>query len=66
MNAGNEIEVYKYPSLGDRIYSQAKYANITERVDKDGGSMLIVTTELIYTDQNSALLCILSASLIRR
>ncbi len=66
LNGGNEIEVFKYPTLGDRIYSQAKYASITERVGKDGNPMLIVTTEVVYTDQNEALLCILRASTLRR
>lgn len=66
LNAGNEIEVYKYPALGDRIFSQAKIANITERVGRDGSSMLVVTTETTYTDQNGERLCILRASSIRR
>jgi len=66
LNAGNEIEVFKYPTLGDRIFSQARYANITERVGKDGSRMLIVTTELTYTDHNGAALCVLRASTFRR
>jgi MaoC dehydratase-like protein len=66
LNAGNEIELYRYPTLGDRIYSQAKYADIKERVTKDGTHMLIITTETTYTDQNGAVLCILRASSIRR
>jgi acyl dehydratase len=66
LNAGNEIELYKYPTLGDRIYSQAKIAGVKERVNKDGSPMLIITTETTYTDQNGRLLCILRASTIRR
>ena len=66
LNAGNEIEVRQYPKLGDRIFSQAKYADIKERVGKDGSRMLIVTTETIYTNQNDEVLCILRASTIRR
>lgn len=66
LNAGNEIEVRQYPKLGDRVYSQAKYADIKERVGKDGSRMLIVTTENIYTNQNGEVLCILRASTIRR
>jgi hypothetical protein len=66
LNAGNEIEVYKYPTLGDRIFSQAKIANITERVGRDGSPMLVITTETTYTNQNDELLCILRASGIRR
>src|SRR3989304_6711 len=66
LNAGNEIELYKYPTLGDRIYSQAKIADVKERVPKDGSPMLIITTETTYTDQTGQLLCILRASTIRR
>lgn len=66
LNAGNEIEVRQYPKLGDRIFSQAKYSDIKERVAKDGARMLIVTTETIYTNQNDEVLCILRASSIRR
>jgi hypothetical protein len=66
LNAGNEIEVRQYPKLGDRIFSQAKYSDIKERVAKDGARMLIVTTETVYTNQNGEVLCILRASSIRR
>ena len=66
LNAGNEIELRQYPKLGDRVFSQAKYADIRERVGKDGSRMLIVTTEHIYTNQNGEVLCILRASQIRR
>jgi hypothetical protein len=66
LNAGNEIEVYKYPMLGDRIYSQAKYSQIQGRITKDGTPMLVVTVQTTYTNQNDELLCILRASSIRR
>ena len=66
LTAGNEIELRQYPKLGERIYSQAKYADIKERVGKDGSRMLIVTTETVYTNQNDDVLCILRASSIRR
>ena len=66
LNAGNEIELRQYPKIGDRIFSQAKYADIKDRVGKDGSRMLIVTTENIYTNQNGEVLCILRASSIRR
>ena len=66
LNAGNEIELRQYPKLGDRVFSQAKFADIRERVAKDGARMLIVTTETIFTNQNGEVLCILRASQIRR
>ena len=64
--AGNEIELRQYPKLGDRIFSQARYSDIRERVAKDGSRMLIITTETTYTNQNGEVLCILRASQIRR
>jgi hypothetical protein len=66
LNAGNEIEVYQYPKLGDHIYSQAKYHDIKGRVTKDGVAMLVVTTQTTYTNQNDEVLCILRQSGIRR
>lgn len=66
LNAGNEIEVYQYPSLGDRIFSQGKYADIKERIGRDGSHMLIITTETRYTNQKGELLCITRSSSIRR
>jgi acyl dehydratase len=66
MNAGNEIELYKYPTLGDRIFSQAKIADIRERVGRDGSHMLIITTETTFTNQDGEVLCIQRASTLRR
>ena len=66
MNAGNEIELYKYPTLGDRIFSQARIADVKERVGRDSNPMLIITTETTYTDQDGEALCTLRASTIRR
>ena len=66
LNAGNEIEVLEFPTIGDRIYSQSKYANIIEREGRDGARMLIVTTETKFYNQRGHLLCITRASGIRR
>lgn len=66
LNAGNDIEVFQYPSLGDRIYAQSRYANIEERVGRDGSHMLITTTETLYYNQRGDLLCITRGSGIRR
>lgn len=66
LNAGNEIEVYSYPALGDRIYSQAKYSEIVGRVTKDGTPMLVVTVETTFTTEDNQVLCILRQSQIRR
>lgn len=66
LNAGNDMEILQLPSLGDRIYAQSRYANIIERVGRDGAHMLIVTTETLYYNQRADLLCITRASGIRR
>ncbi len=66
LNAGNEIELYQYPRLGDRIYSQARYKDIKGHVSKDGTPMLVITVETTYTNQDDDVLCILRQSSIRR
>jgi hypothetical protein len=66
LNAGNEIEVYKYPTLGDHIFSQARYSDIQGRITRDGAPMLVTTVEMTYTDQDDEVLCIVRQSQIRR
>jgi hypothetical protein len=66
LNAGNEIEVYRYPSLGDRIFAQSKYVDVTSRVAKDGTAMLVVVVETTYSNQDDAVLCVMRHSTIRR
>jgi hypothetical protein len=66
LNAGNELEIYKYPSIGDKIFFQNRYSDIRERVGRDGRPFLIITRETTYKNQDAALLCITRASSIRR
>lgn len=66
LNAGNEIEVLRYPRLGDIVFSQSKIANIEERSGRDGSHMLITTNETIFTNQNGDVLCITRGSTIHR
>ena len=66
LNAGNDMEILQFPSMGDRIYSQARYADIIERVGRDGAHMLIVTTETRFLNQRGDVLCITRSSGIRR
>jgi hydroxyacyl-ACP dehydratase HTD2-like protein with hotdog domain len=66
LNAGNELEIYKYPSVGDRIYFQNRYSDIRERVGRDGKPFLIITRETRYWNQKDEVLCITRASTIRR
>ena len=66
LNAGNELEIYKYPSIGDKVFFQNRYSDIRERVGRDGRAFLIITRETTYTNQKDELLCITRASTIRR
>ena len=66
LNAGNELEIYKYPSVGDKVYFQNKYADIRERRGRDGEPFLIVSREVTFRNQKGEVLCITRASSIRR
>ena len=66
LNAGNELEIYKYPSIGDKIFFQNRYSDIRERIGRDGKPFLILTRETTYKNQNDQVLCITRASSIRR
>jgi len=66
LNAGNELEIYKYPSIGDKIYFQNKYADIRERRGRDGEPFLIVNREVTFRNQKGEVLCITRSSSIRR
>lgn len=66
LNAGNEIELLQYPKLGEKIFQQSSYADIKERVGKDGTRFLVVTTETVFTNEKDEVLCILRQSQIRR
>ncbi|MBI2170945.1 MAG: MaoC family dehydratase N-terminal domain-containing protein [Chloroflexi bacterium] len=66
LNAGNEIEMYKHPVIGDRLYSQSKYASIIERVGRDGAHMLIITTETYHWNQRGELCYINRGSSFQR
>ena len=66
LNAGNELEIYKYPSIGDKVRFQHKYSDIRERVGREGSPFLIITRETTYWNQKGEVLCITRASSIRR
>ena len=50
LNAGNELEIYKYPSIGDKLFFQNRYSDIRERVGREGQPFLIITTETNFTN----------------
>ena len=66
LNAGNELELYQYPSIGDKIKFQNRYSDIRERGGRDGKPFLIITRETTYWNQGDEVLCITRASTIRR
>ena len=66
LNAGNELEIYKYPAIGDKLFFQNRYSDIRERAGREGQRFLIITTETTFKNQNGDLLCITRASTIRR
>ena len=66
LNGGNGMEIYKYPSIGDRVFFQNRYSDITERKGRDGSPFLIVTIETTFRNQNGETLCVTRSSLIRR
>ena len=66
VEAGGELEVYKYPAIGDAVYFQRKYADIVVGMGRDGSPTLTVTIETAYRNQRGELLCVSRSSLIRR
>jgi hypothetical protein len=57
LHAGDEVEMYRYPKLGDRIFYQSKYADIQEKVGRRG-PFLLVTRETRYWNQDNELICV--------
>ncbi len=66
LHAGDEVEVYKYPRLGDRLSFQRCYSDIQERVGGDGNAFLVLTIETTYWDQHGDVLCKIRTLDIRR
>ncbi len=66
LNAGNEIELRRYPSIGDEVFSHMRYADITSKQDRDGKPMLLVVIETVYSTAHEEVLCIVRTSQIRR
>ena len=66
IEVGEELEVYKYPGIGDRIHFQNRYAHIGEQAGREGNPCLAVTIETIYRNHKAEVLCIIRTSLVRR
>mgnify|MGYP001197454995 CR=1 FL=1 len=66
IEASEEMEIYKYPGIGDRINFQNRYADIVEQGGRGGGPCLSVTIETTYRNHKSEVLCIIRTSQVRR
>lgn len=66
LHAGDEIELYRYPNHGDRIFFQSSYSDIQEKVGKDGIPFLLVIKETRYWNQDQETLCVCRTSGIER
>lgn len=66
LHAGDEIEILRYPRIGDRVYFQSKYADIEEKTGKDGTPFLLITKEIRFWNQNDETLCIIRTISIER
>jgi hypothetical protein len=61
LHLGDEVELYRYPNLGDKIFYQSKYLDIQEKVGRRGESFLLVTRETRYWNQDNEVICVLRA-----
>jgi hypothetical protein len=57
LHGGDEVEVFQYPKMGDKISFQRKYLDAQERVGGDGKAFLVVTSEATYWNQKNEVLC---------
>jgi len=66
LHGGDELEVYAYPKLGDRIFFQTRYADIQEKLGSNGQPFLLITRETRFWNQDDQTLLILRALGIER
>ena len=65
MRGGVELEFSGRVHVNDRVTVKGTIVDIKEKEGKSG-TLVFVTSEFVYTNQNGELLCILRASQIRR
>jgi acyl dehydratase len=58
LHTGDEIELYRYPRIGDKIFSQSSYTDIQEKQSRSGRPMLMVTTETRYWNQDDEVIMV--------
>lgn len=61
LHGGDEVEIFRYPNLGDRIFYQTRYANIEEKVGRDGTPFLVITRETRFWNQDDETILIVRA-----
>jgi acyl dehydratase len=65
VNGGTEAEFFQLAAVGDVITARSRYADITERQGRSG-PMVIVRMETTYTNQDDAVLAVVTTSAIWR
>jgi acyl dehydratase len=65
VNGGTEAEFFRLATVGDVITARSRYADITEREGRSG-PMVIVRVETTYTNQDDAVLAVVTTSAIWR
>jgi hypothetical protein len=66
LHGGDEIEIYRYPEIGDKVFYQSKVADLQETVDKNGRHAVIITRETRYWNQKDETLCVIRVIGIER
>jgi acyl dehydratase len=59
LHAGDEVEVYRYPKLGDRIFFQSEVKDIQAKVGRRGDPFLLITQETRYWNQDNEEICVI-------
>ena len=66
LHGGDEVEILRYPKIGDRIFYQTRYASIDEKIGRDGAPFLVIVRETRYWNQDDETILILRAIGIER
>jgi len=65
LNGGVEAEFHQLARVGDTISAQSSYADIQEREGRSG-TMVLITIETTYTNQDAAVLARVRSTVILR
>ncbi len=56
LHAGDEVEFFALPRLGDKIFYQSEWIDVVEKHGRDGRAFLLVTSETSYWNQDDQML----------